>query len=356
MNRKRFKTRMWTALAGFLMLSILFIPIDGVPVIGPLLVRAASSCSGDFHGDGDVDGSDLAVFADHFDADGGDALVLDDFADAFGKIDCLIEPVQVHFEAVRARAGEGTSLPVSIVLSRPYSGTIFVERYGTAGDADHGLTCASTQCSASLTGITEAALTVPLTDDMEIEELEWLGLRIVPGPGYTVAAPLEHLIAIEDNDAVWTGLFSAGGEELAFSIEILRSGATLAARLLGEGGGIIPAGAALMDPLDLAFTPALNLDLKTFSATLPAVPLASTDTLLGMGTEGALWLELDASQATGSVDADRVEASSDMGSATRMRIHYASQPHLDSDVPGSFLLQRQPAKPSSAEVPLEDTY
>jgi hypothetical protein len=56
---------------------------DMYPGFWNVVAAYASTCPGDFNGDNDVDGSDLAAFAD----DPGD-LDLDEFALNFGKIDC----------------------------------------------------------------------------------------------------------------------------------------------------------------------------------------------------------------------------------------------------------------------------
>jgi hypothetical protein len=123
------------------------------------------------------------------------------------------------------------------------------------------------------------------------------------------------------------------------------------AKLLGEGGGIIPAGAKSVNPEGIPFSLTFNLGSKTFSGTLPAVPLPKESTLLG--TDGTLQLVLDAAESTGGVSADLVQGMNALGSTTRMEIAYPETSHLDSTVPGSFVLQRRPAKPSTAEVPLE---
>lgn len=51
----------------------------------PLDENSIPTCPGDFDGDGDVDGSDLAVFAGCVTGD----VVLEDFAANFGRTDCL---------------------------------------------------------------------------------------------------------------------------------------------------------------------------------------------------------------------------------------------------------------------------
>jgi hypothetical protein len=327
-----------------------------------LQMSFAATCDGDFYTDGDVDGADLAAFAGEFGCTGDCAGDFDDsgsvdetdlarFALSFGKTDCPFEPAQIQFNDVRSNAEEGSTVLVVLVLSRPFSGPITLEMSGTAGSGDHGLSCLGLECTASVTGTGEAMLQIPLTDDTEIEEVEWLGLRLKPGPGYTVGPVGEHVISIQDNDAVWEGMFTSKGEELGFSIEILRSPTGVSARLLGEGAGIIPAGVYRDHPEGLPFSLTFDLGSKSFFATLPWVGLPAADTLLG--TEGQLRLMLEADESTGGVSSELVEGRNELGSTTRMEIEYEGASHLNSTVPGSFMLQRRPPKPSTAEVPLE---
>lgn len=281
-------------------------------------------CDGDSDGDGDVDGNDILA--------------------------AVIGPgPEISFAATSTAAGEGDT--IFIEISGSYIGQVTLELSGPAHQgADHGLACSGQECMAVVND--QGILQVPIIEDTLIEELEWLKIRILPGIGYQVGAISDYVITITDNDAVWEGVFSTKGEELGFSIEILRSGETVDAKLLAEGGGIIPAGAKnLPDP-----QVPMNFDLisKTFSATLPGVPLPQEDTL--MGTNGTLILELEASQSTGSVETGRITGHSDQGSTSRMRMQFSGQSHLDSDQPGSFVLQRRPVKPSTWEIPLEDTY
>lgn len=324
----------------------------GQDILGPQTSYAQSFCEHDVTGDGDVDGSDLAVFSDKYGGGLVDGEDLAAFAAYFGNTDCLVEPAQVSFKEVRSSAEEGASVDVILVFSKSFSGQVTLVLSGTAGDGDHGLSCTGGECTASVTGSGEVTFTVPIADDMDIEEVEWLGLRLKAGPGYTVGSLGEHVITIEDNDAVWEGIFTSNGEELGFSIEILRSGSGVTATLLGEGAGIIPAGAKSVDPEGIPFSLTFDLDSKTFSGTLPYVPLPISDTLLG--TEGSLRLVLEAAESTGGVSAELVEGRNDLGSTTQMEIVYTEATHLNSTVPGSFVLQRRPAKPSTAEVPLED--
>ena len=53
--------------------------------LGEQSTEPCPTCEGDFDEDGDVDGSDLAVFA----ADGGGTTTLAQFAADFGRTDCL---------------------------------------------------------------------------------------------------------------------------------------------------------------------------------------------------------------------------------------------------------------------------
>jgi hypothetical protein len=311
----------------------------------------AGSCYGDFNTDGDVDGADLAIFAVEYESGTVNEADLAEFVLSFGKTDCLLEPAQIEFKEVRSSGEEGGSVQVVLVLSRAFSGQITLETSGTAGSGDYGLSCSGPECTAWVSGSGEAILQVPLTEDTVIEEVKWLGLRLKAGTSYTVGAVGEHVISIQDNDAVWEGMFTSRGEELGFSIEILRSGSGVTAKLLGEGGGIIPAGAKSVNPEGIPFTLTFNLGSKTFSGTLPWVPLPMNDTLLGV--EGSLRLVLDAAESTGGVSADLVQGMNALGSMTQMEIAYPGASHLSSTVPGSFVLQRRPAKPSTAEVPLE---
>lgn len=286
-------------------------------------------CEGDMDGDGDVDGKDIASVV-------------------------LASQPEISFATTSTAVSEGDTVLVELDFSGSYSGQVTLEVSGPAYEGnDHGLSCLGQECSATVND-SQGTLQVPITEDTEIEEMEWLEIRIVPGDGYQVGALGEHVITIEDNDAVWEGLFTSKGEELGFSIEILRSGETVTAKLLAEGGGIIPSGAGSLDPQELQFPLTFNLVSKIFSATLPEVPLPQEDTLLG--TNAAMWLELEATESSGSVSSDRVKGLNDLGSTSRMRIQFSGQSHLDSNVPGSFVLQRRPAKPSTREVTLEDIY
>lgn len=363
------KTKKEIAMAVRRLISERVIPLGVVLFLGWLLWAGpwgprqsyGGSCDGDFYTDGDVDGADLADFAADFGCTGQcegdfnnsgavDAADLGLLASSFGKTDCLLAPARIEFKEVRSSGEEGGSVQVVLMLSRPFSGPITLETRGTAGSGDYGLGCSGAECTAWVTGSAEAILQVPLTEDTAIEEVEWLGLRLVPGASYTVGAVGDHVISIQDNDAVWEGMFTSRGEELGFSIEILRSGSVVTARLLGEGGGIIPAGAKALDPGQDIFSLSFDLGAKGFSGTLPWVRLPVTDTLLGK--EGSLRLVLQASEGTGGVGPDLVQGMKALGSTTQMEIVYTGASHLNSTVPGSFVLQRRPAKPSTAEVPL----
>ena len=282
-----------------------------------------TACEGDFDEDGDVDGKDVC-----------------------SMVQQLLP--EISFSTLSSTGGEGETIPVGLVFSGPYSGDVALEVSGPAtddGGNDHGLACSGPECTA-WTSDSQPTLEVPVTDDEEIEEMEWLRIRLVPGPGYRVGALAEHVVNIEDNDAVWEGLFSTTGEELGFSLQILRSGPAVTAKLLAEGGGIIPGGVGDVNPEGLPFSLSFDLDpgLESFSAILPAVPLDPGSTLLG--TEAEMWIELVADEIT----AGRVACSNN---ASRLRINYPDQPQLNSDVPGNFVLQRRPANPSSWQVPLE---
>jgi hypothetical protein len=260
----------------------------------------------------------------------------------------------VNFKEATTEAFEGDTAMVELILGRPWEGSIDFRVSGTADDLDHGLNCTpdgeDLLCSAQVSG-SPPQIQVPITDDVSIEEVEWVELRLEPGEGYEVGALGQHVISVEDNDAVWEGLFSSTGEELGFSVEILRQGSFVSGKLLTEGGGVIPAGAKSLSEPERVFHLAFDPGSKNFSATLPAVPLPAEDTLLG--AEGSMWLYLQASEATGTVDEDRVEGRMDLGSSSRLQLQFDGQTHLDCNSPGSFVLQRRPATPSSAEVPLE---
>jgi hypothetical protein len=58
---------------------------NGTPAMGGMLAYLSVTCPGDFDGDGDVDGADLAVLADT-----PGLLDLATFATYFGRNDCLI--------------------------------------------------------------------------------------------------------------------------------------------------------------------------------------------------------------------------------------------------------------------------
>ena len=279
-------------------------------------------CLGDLDTDEDVDGSDVALAA-------------------------LASLPEISFVSTSTSANEGET--ALLELSEAFSGPITVEISGPAFEGnDHGLSCSGQECTATVDS--EGMFEVPIIDDDVIEEVEWLRIRIIHVPGYQVGALSEHVITIQDNDAVWEGIFTTKGEELGFSIKILRSGETITASLLAEGSGVIPAGAGALEEPEFPLT--FDLGSNTFSATLPDIPLPKEDTLVG--TDATMTLELDASESTGSVGPDRVQRISEEGSTTRMRIQFIGQPHLNSNMPGSFVLQRRPTEPSTREVTLED--
>jgi hypothetical protein len=286
-----------------------------------------TSCQGDLDQDGDTDGLDLANF------------------------NGPLNPVVVSFAEVRSMAVEGTIAPVELVINRFYGGSVLIRVSGTADENDHGLSCAGDLCTVSPAGGT---IQVPIEDDTEVEVVEWLALRLEPGPGYEVGSVSEHVITIDDNDRVWEGVFTTAGEEVGFTVELIQMDGDMAGHLLPEGSGMVASAAMGLNEGQLAFDVAFDDSAGTFSAMLPELPLAEDQTLLR--TPGTFQLVLEASNTTGKVTADQVEGRADLGSPTVMKFRYASQPHLDRDVSGSFVLKQQPATPSDAEVTLENIF
>ena len=316
----------------------------------------SNDCMGDTDGDGDVDGADIAVLAAQLDSPGDVDDDLYFLASEFGKNDCPAELPEINFDKLSISAQEGDTALVEIQFTKSYTGALTVALTGTLLDEDHGLSCTTdgdeTLCSVPVAGGDTPQIEIPLSDNGFIEEMKWLGIQLKPVDGaYQVGALAQCIVAISDNDTVWDGVFTTQGEEIGFSIEVIRQGAVVTGRLQAEGGGILPAGAENLNEQEREFSVYFDVNEESFSATLPEVTLPGADTLLN--AEGKLWLELEASSSTGKVSADSVQGDKDKGSASTLHMTFPGYPHLDQDIAGSFVIQRRPTAPSSQEVSLE---
>lgn len=250
---------------------------------------------------------------------------------AFRLCSTFPEVAEFGTPAAAADEGDGTVL-VPVFFDAPFQGTLLYTVGGTAGPADRG-------ALSGAVGVNGDAVTIPisLTDDDQIEAVEWVTLSIDvcnnPGRGRVG----EFQLTIRDNDGPWEGSFTESGAEVTFRLEILRSSAGVAGTLIGEGTGLVPAGRF---PANVTLTP------TTFTASVAGIPISAATAGLPSDATLEIQLEADAANAGESVGPTRIEGSG------RFVVRPSGQPLLDRTIEGSFVLSRRPTRPDETEVEL----
>ena len=192
-----------------------------------------------------------------------------------------------------------------------------------------------------------AELPIELLDDLEIEELEWLSLRLESehqGVGYELRDGFAHTVQIADNDAVWDGSFVSENEQIAFSMEILRQAGAVEASLRAHTGGLLAEVDPVAAPVTIQFTDVL------FNAQTSAIPIPGSRTPSGSAME--IELSLHATPSTGLVSDTQVIGDTDMGSTTTLVLRTPGHPHLERTLAGSFALTRRAPRPNTTPPPL----
>ncbi|MCC6695983.1 MAG: hypothetical protein IT365_10180 [Candidatus Hydrogenedentes bacterium] len=132
--------------------------------------------------------------------------------------------------ATVVREGDGT-VNIEITMTKQFTGTLDVAVSGTAASgADFTLGAQS----ITVNGIT-ATLPLNITDDTEVEPIEFIDITLLTGQGYVPAGGV-HSVRLRDNDNVWIGNLEFQGARFGISMELIRQGGTfVSGRVLSPG-------------------------------------------------------------------------------------------------------------------------
>lgn len=254
-----------------------------------------------------------------------------------------------------AEEGEDADVRVRLGFTKPYTGDLVFEISGTA-DAGDGVPPGqcwrpfgeNLRCRVSgVENAYEAEVRVVLLDDLELEELESLSLRLEsdhPGVGYELLDGAEHIVQIADDDAVWDGMFVSEEQQLAFTMEVRRQGEQVNALLLPRAGGLLSDAAS--GPLPVALSQSDSL----FQASVSGIAISGARTPSGSAAE--VDLVLHATPSTGQLGRGQIVGDVALGSSSALVLRVVGQPHLTRTLAGSFVLNRRPPKPNTTPVEL----
>jgi hypothetical protein len=251
--------------------------------------------------------------------------------------------------------GAGQVGPV-VIFNAPYVGTV---NY-TWTDAS-GTTTGTVQVNGDT-----AVIPVPLTDDVSIDQLRCLTLRLETGSGYSVAGTPQGNVTIEENDADWQGTLvipnglagtttasltnGSGGFTnvtlpqntntlLGFTLRIQQTSGSLQGQIQSDAYGFLPTNALAQ----LTFTE------SHFTAVATNIPLPALTGSPLYSAPHHLDLRLDAANAPGSTNVSPTRIN---GVATLVSV-VPGRPYLDTALSGTFLLLKPPGVAPTNEVPLQ---
>jgi hypothetical protein len=241
--------------------------------------------------------------------------------------------VVVEFSTTAFQITEGDTGDLVITFSAPFTGTLRYSISGTATTADFGTLTGEIHVINSAT----ATLPIAVADNETIDPLRVLILTLEAADGVRAGLSSRVVITIVDRDARWEGTFFSekGNASLPFSLEIIRTGETTQARLVGGPYHFFPAG-----PFHGTIT---AHTASEFSASFEDITLPSESTLLGLPAVLALSLE---AEGAGEIGEHFIH-----GLATLVTT-YPGHPHLTITNEGAFLMQRVPPPSSEREVEL----
>jgi hypothetical protein len=225
----------------------------------------------------------------------------------------------------------GTVTPV-IVFNGPFQGTV---RYTLSGTL--GLNNYVELSGQVLVNGTTAAIPISLGDNITIDSLRYLTLRLEAGAGYQLGAVRQSTITIEENDARWQGVLQNEVGTLGFLLTILNTNTTLSATLGSGGFGFFPSNAV---PAQLAST------ADAFACTVANIQMPASSTLFNCANN----LTLHLSAANGVTN--QTVSSTQVRGAAELIITVPDKPYLDTRNVGTFVLLKPPTAPSTNEVPL----
>ena len=126
--------------------------------------------------------------------------------------------------------GDGV-VDVEITMTKEFHGTLEVSLAGTAASGSDFTLGSQT---VAVNGTT-ATLPITITDDMEVESVEFIQITLVNGQGYIPAGGV-HSVRIRDNDNIWIGNLEFMGARFGISMELVRQGsAFVGGRILSPG-------------------------------------------------------------------------------------------------------------------------
>ncbi len=227
--------------------------------------------------------------------------------------------------------GAGLVGPV-IIFNGPYVGTVNFSWTGTWGTSNG---------TVQVNGTT-AVIPIPLTENTDLNQLQYLTLRLQAGSGYALGGAQENSVTIEENDAEWQGVLQTQMGALGFVLRINQNNSGLQGALRSDRLGFFPTNAPGLPLAELRFTE------DTFVAVATNVSLNALAGSPLFSTSHFVQLRLDAAngQTNQSVGPASVE-----GVATLVSV-VPGRPYLDTAVSGTFLLLKPPVIPSTNEVPL----
>lgn len=163
-----------------------------------------------------------------------------------------IQDVKASFEASQWLVSEGSgTIELGVAFNYPYRGLL---KYAVTGSATEGLDYAHPKEGVVPVDGRRATIPIVLTDDLEMEDSEFItvDLRLNfdvtdASEDYDLGVPSRGLVLINDNDTLWTGVMMTGTSEETFQMAVRTDGHTTEAALVSSldprsGNGFISAG------------------------------------------------------------------------------------------------------------------
>jgi hypothetical protein len=154
-----------------------------------------------------------------------------DVADMVSLLKDINTPVALFSES-ETNVGEGDgTVNVEITMTKQFTGTLNVVVTGTAASgSDFSLGSQSVSVNGN-----SASLSIAITDDEEVEPVEFIQITLVTGDGYSPAGGV-HTVRIRDNDNVWIGSLEFMGARFGITMELIQQGgAFIDGRILSPG-------------------------------------------------------------------------------------------------------------------------
>ncbi len=247
------------------------------------------------------------------------------------------------FDSSTSVAIEGDGeVSIPVVFSRHFTGELNFSV--TGGTATSGTDYEALSGSVSVDG-TSALIPVTIIDDTEMEEGETIILSLESGLDYEFGITPQHMLVINENDALWLGSIESQKIRFSFEMEIIQSDGNAQAVVRSDGVGALPPSPEDGWPVQLQITE------DTFQATIGPIPISAGQTLTQAEFDRTFILSAAPGQDPYVFDLARTVAGRSTDTFEPVN---PDQSHLRLSVTGIFILLKPATFLEGEEPVLED--